>query len=195
VEQVPIVGREDSDGFFEQFLARYDAPAYIRRARQVQDALDQLVSRCRRQREEWLALVRTRLGLLQARAGDWARLRPWLADDAQLDVLRQLHAALEPRLRAPMAPTSSPRVLRRALRELRDSLERFNRRWREFLPTVDRSTVNALREGYNRYYLLEKECAVRSVRVARQGFHPLGPLTTDELAALLPALPVPRLKE
>jgi hypothetical protein len=57
---------------------------------------------------------------------------------------------------------------------------------------VDLSQVNALRDGYNRYYVLEKECASRSPRTARHGFRPLPPLTADDLAALLPPLPVPR---
>jgi hypothetical protein len=116
-----------------------------------------------------------------------------LIDDAQIEVLRQLFTDLEPRLRLPVEPTSSNRKLRRALRDLIPTLERFNQRWREFLPTVDLMPVNQLREGYNRYYLLEKECAVRSVVIARQGFTPLKPLALDDLTALLPPLPVPQL--
>jgi hypothetical protein len=54
--------------------------------------------------------------------------------------------------------------------------------------------LNELRDGYNRYYLLEKECAIRSVALARRGFTPLPPLTLDDLAVLLPPLPVPQLK-
>jgi hypothetical protein len=73
------------------------------------------------------------------------------------------------------------------------SLQRFNRRWQEFLPTVDLTRVNDLRAGYNRYYVLEKECAVRSAALARRGFTPLEPFTTDQLFALMPLLPVPQL--
>ena len=57
---------------------------------------------------------------------------------------------------------------------------------------MDLSAVNELRKGYNRYYVLEKECAVRSARIARQGFAPLPPLTTGDLVAQFPLLPVPR---
>lgn len=56
-----------------------------------------------------------------------------------------------------MAPTTSSRALRRALRELTESIERFNQRWQEFLQGVDVSHVNELRDGYNRWYVLEKE--------------------------------------
>jgi hypothetical protein len=194
MNDIPFLGRDDDRRVLKQFLAHYDAPAFARRARQVQEAFDHLVSHCRRQREEWLSVVRTRLGLLHALAGDWVALRPWLANEDQLRMLWQLQAALDPQLRLPVEPSSSPRKLTRALRELKESIEYFNGRWQGFLETVDLTRVNELREAYNRYYLLEKECAVRSARVARQGFARLHPLTVDDLAALLPPLPVPRLK-
>src|SRR5262245_21524803 len=160
----------------------------------MEGAFEQLLERCRRQRSEWLKMVRTRLGLLHAHAGGWDALRPLLADDGQVTALAALHAELQPRLRVRVGPTTSPRVLGRALRELRESIERFNRRWLAFLPTVDLDEVNQLRDGYNRYYLLEKECAGRSSAVARQGFRRLEPLTREGLAALLPPLPVPVLR-
>jgi hypothetical protein len=194
VDDVPILGRGDDHKLLKTFEAQFDAPAYVRRARQVEDAWESLVHRCRQQRDEWLGMARVRLGLLRGLAGDWAALRPWLANDDQLGVLRHLEALLQPRLRSPVERTSSARALRRALRDLVESLERFNQRWQAFLPGVDLTHVNELRDGYNRYYLLEKECAVRSARVARQGFRRLEPLTTEALASVLPALPVPRLK-
>ncbi len=195
MDDIPILGR-DGDGYiYNQVLAQYDVPAFIRRAHQVQEAFDQLLSRCRQQRKEWLLMVRIRLGLLQALAGDWNVLRPWLIDESQVQVLDDLQASLQPRLRARVQSTSSPRVLRRALRALTESIGRFNNRWHAFLPTVDLTPVNALREGYNRYYLLEKECAVRSPRLARQGFHRLEPLTREQLAALLPPLPIPQVDD
>jgi len=52
--------------------------------------------------------------------------------------------------------------------------------------------VNEAREGYNRYYLLEKECAMRSARLARQGFKRLTPFTLDELMRMLPDLSIPK---
>ena len=61
--------------------------------------------------------------------------------------------------------------------------------------TVNATTVNELRVAYNRYYLLEKECALCLVRLARQGFRRLEPLTVDELSLLLPPLPVPELND
>jgi hypothetical protein len=131
--------------------------------------------------------------MLRALAGDWAVVRTRLQDDQQLDVLRDLHATLEPRLRLSVHRTTSLRKLHRALRELQESLERFNGRWKEFVSGVDLSHINELRADYNRYYVLEKECAVRSPVLARQGFTRLEPFTKEHLLALLPPLPVPRL--
>jgi hypothetical protein len=191
--EVPIAGRNDG-GLMNQFLACYDVPAYVRRARRVQEAFEELLARCRRQRDEWLRMVRVRLALLKALAGDWSRLTPWLADEGETEALGRLDAELAPRLRYAVAPVESGRVLRRAVDELCDSIERFNHRWANYLPTIELEELNALRDGYNRYFILEKECAVRSSRVARQGFRPLAPLTLEELTALLPPLPVPRRK-
>jgi hypothetical protein len=177
-----------------QLIASYGAPAFVRRARRVQDAFDALVAHCRRQREKWLPMVRIRLGLLHALAGAWTRLSPWLAGDEQLAILEDLDTELSPKLRAAPRATASGQKLSRALRELVDSAQCFNRRWSPFLESVDLTELNQLRNGYNRFYLLEKECVVRSPRLARQGYRPLPPMTAGELAALFPPLPIPRLK-
>ena len=71
-------------------------------------------------------------------------------------------------------------------------MERFNRRWLPFVRGLDLTALNAERADYNRYYLLEKECAVRSPHIARQGYRPLDPVTHDDLLAALPPLPVPK---
>jgi hypothetical protein len=195
MEDLLILGRDDDRYLFKQFLGHYDVPAYVRRAVRVQEVYRQLVHRCQSRREEWLATVRTRLAMLHALAGEWTALRTWLADESQLQVLHEMHFSLEPQLRVPVGPTTSGRQLRRALHELTESIGRFNARWHEFLRGVDLSPINELRDGYNRYYLLEKECAMRSAQLARQGFERLEPLTHDELMSLLPPLPVPRIKE
>ena len=192
MDEVPIPGVDDRDAF-KTFVSIYGGPAYIRRAREVEGALEHVLARCRKQRDDWLTMVRLRLGVLKALAGDWPPLAPLLADEEQLGHLEQMHADFAPQLRTPVAATSSPRRLRRALHELRESIELFNRRWLAYLSRVDLSWVNELRDGYNRYYIVEKECAVRSPRLARVGFQRLEPLTTESLLVLLPPLPVPAL--
>jgi hypothetical protein len=193
VSEIPIP-REDGRQAFNELLALYDGPAYLRRARRVQAAHEQLLEQCRGQRDEWLALVRVRLGTLRGLAGTWEALAPHLADEGQVRLLDELWEALDPHLRLPVEPTTSARVLREAVRELGESVERFNRRWLEFVRGLDLSAVNAERANYNRYYLLEKECAVRSPFVARAGYTPLDPLTHDDIQAALPPLPVPGLR-
>jgi hypothetical protein len=195
MDELVILGRDDDRHSVKRFLAHYDAPAYVRRARQLEQAFESLLSRCRQQREEALRMVRMRLRALRALAGDWNAFRPWLKDEQQISILRDLPTLLEPQLCLSPGPSSSSRALRRALQELCGSIDHFNRRWQEFLHSVDRAPVNELRDGYNRYYLLEKECALRSARLARQGFQRLQPLTVDELTAHLPLLPVPQLAE
>lgn len=195
MEEIPSVPQEDLEGrALRETLVMYDGPAYMRRARRVKGAFDNLLAQCQRQREEWLKMVKVNLGLLYAQAGSWDRLLPLLADEHQLNVLQELYQNLQPRLRAHIAPTSSVRALGQKLNELRASMERFNRRWTTYLQSVDLSTVNELRDGYNRYYVLEKECAVRSHQIARAHFEPLPPLTTDDLFTHFPLLPIPGLK-
>jgi hypothetical protein len=194
VNEIPIPSREDGRQTFNEILAYCDGPAYLRRARRVQAAWDQLLAYCRHQRDEWLAMVRVRLGTLHGLAGAWEALAPHLADEGQVCVLEELCAALDPRPRLPVGPTTSARALRAAVRELGDSAERFNRRWLEFVHGLDLTPVNEERANYNRYYLLEKECAVRSPFVARAGYKPLNPLTHDDILAALPPLTVPALR-
>ena len=57
---------------------------------------------------------------------------------------------------------------------------------------VKLDAVNDLRDGYNRYYLIEKECAIRSPTLARRGFVRLEPLKHENLFEALPLLPLPR---
>jgi hypothetical protein len=194
MDDSPILGRGEEDQIFNRVLGHYDAPAYIRRARAVQDGLDQLLTHCRQRREDWLPMVRMRLGILAALAGQWRELETYLADKKQVEVLQNLALLLTPKLRIAISVTHSPRRLEEALRALANSIERFNARWMTYLSGLDLGPINELRQAYNRYYLLEKECAVRSVRLARQGFQRLDPLTTEDLFRLLPPLPVPRLR-
>jgi hypothetical protein len=195
VDEITIISRDDEKNILNRFAAHYDAPAYARRALRVQQAYEELLSRCRRKRDQWLEMVRLRLGVLRALAEDFSRLSLVAAATEQIDTLRGLHDELQPRLRVPVRPTSSIPQLRQALQDLDQSILRFNRRWHKFVHELDLTAINQLREGYNRYYLLEKECAVRSVRLARQGFARLAPLRAEDLIALLPLLPVLHLHE
>lgn len=127
-----------------------------------------------------------------ALAGSWERTRPVVAGDDDVELLARLHAEIGTPLRAPPAATTAVHRHRQALKGLIGSLETFNRRWVRHVPTVDLSAANRAREEYNRYYLLEKECAVGAARSARDGFRLLEPLTVSDLTAAIPPLGVPR---
>jgi hypothetical protein len=193
MDEIPVLGHPE-DKLLKQLLAHYGVPAYARRALEVQEAFEQLQNHSRARREEWLQMVRLRLGRLYALAGSWDRLRPWLTNKDQILELQELHTKLKPHLRGQVARAHSSRVLYHSLDELKESIARFNRRWLAYVRQVDLTRVNHLREHYNRYYVLEKECALRSPRLARQGFVRLAPITTADLEKLLPPLPELQLK-
>jgi hypothetical protein len=188
MEEAPILGSSREQKIFNQVIALHGAPAYIRRAQKVQAAWDGIVEQCQRQRNQWLSMVGMRLAVLRALAGEWTSLAAVIPDPAALDPMVTLHREIQPRLRHPVQPTTSQRLLRAAFRELIQSLKYFNQRWGAYLVGIDLTEVNSLREDYNRYYVLEKECAVRSPMIARQGFQRLPPATLQDLQALFPPL-------
>jgi hypothetical protein len=192
MDEIAISSRDSDSQAFQYMVATYNGPAYARRARAVHAAFEHLLARCRKQRDEWLTFVRISLGMLHALAGSWDAVRPLVRDDESLDLLRRMHDELRPVLRITVDPTTSRRALRGTLAELIEGLERFNRRWNEYVVTVDLAGVNELREGYNRWYVLEKECALRNVATARAGFERLPPLTTADVLRHLPPFGVPR---
>ncbi|MCS6977398.1 MAG: hypothetical protein NZM31_10380 [Gemmatales bacterium] len=191
MEDLTIPEGGNADRLAKTVMARYDGPAYMRRARQMELAIEALHRQCQTTRDEMLHLVRHRLGLLLEMAGSWQALVPHYIDTPQAEVLRQLGP--EPHWDA--APSGKPKVspsrLRSALHELCEAIAWFNLRWLEFLQGLDLDTVNGLIAGYNRWYVLEKECAVGSIRVARQGFRPVPPITREDLKNRYPPLPLP----
>jgi hypothetical protein len=194
MHDVAIAGSDDDGRLFNQILAHYGAPAYIRRARQVEDAFDQLVNQCARQRREWLKTARSRLSVACSMTNDNNELLPLLADASQLLTIAHLCAQLDVvSIRREGHP--SVRSLRRQLQELRMSIVRFNQRWLAYLEGLDLTGINQLRDAYNRYHLLEKECAMRSARLARQYYRPLDPVTAERLLVVFPLLPVPELRK
>ena len=62
MDEIPILDRDEEAQILKRFVAHYDAPAYMRRARQAQEAFDQMLEHCRHERDELLQMVRLRLG-------------------------------------------------------------------------------------------------------------------------------------
>jgi hypothetical protein len=176
----------DERGLLQQLTAMFDAPAYIRRARHVERAYEDLIERCARKRMALLAGVRLHLG--------------WIFRSAKTDELLQCGVEVaesiavvtrESGWRQRENVTSNRLISNSSLCDLQASIARFNRRWSAFLEQLDLSEINRLRDGYNRYYLLEKECAVGSERLASLTFRRLEPVTIDELRDRFPLLPMP----
>jgi hypothetical protein len=169
-----------------QLLAQYGAPAYIRRARQTELAYEDLLDRCRTQRREWQRGIRRVLAAL-LRAEALAEIERCQGQDS-VRWLRILHATLEP---PELAPDSNRtrRSVRGQWRDLRRNVDRFNRRFATFLDRLDLTELNRLRDGYNRYFLIERECAIGAERMAGMSFRSLPPVTREELRMLFPMLP------
>jgi hypothetical protein len=186
---VPSGDAAGEQRLWRQLQAAGGVPAFALRAQRTEQAFQTLLEQCRQQRTLYLRGVRWAFLRLRCLAAEPAALLPLLRDAAQLDTLALIEKEAGP---WPVCPgrKASPARQRRALEELCQAIERFNRRWRNYLEQLDLTPLNALREDYNRYYLLEKECFLGSPRLARQGFQPLPPLTVDELLRLLPLLPM-----
>jgi hypothetical protein len=105
--------------------------------------------------------------------------------------LLRLHSEWKSRLRHSVKPAKSVAEARRALSLLADSFAHFNRRWTEYVERLDFGPINLVRERYNQFYLIEKECAVRSVKTAQKGFARLAPLGSADFYRELPLLMIP----
>ncbi|HEY2157316.1 MAG TPA: hypothetical protein VGH33_16935 [Isosphaeraceae bacterium] len=179
----------DVETELKELLGLFDAPAFARRGMDLEHALARLDARCRRERDAMLEMVRLRLK-------QWAGVAsgPETAEDVftrRIDGLWPLADAPPPVWCDRPAPA---RKLRSAARELVASVERFNGRWGRFLDGLNYEPINGLIERYNRYYLLEKECTLRSARLAARHFEPKPRVTGETLRERHPTLPVPELK-
>ena len=59
---------------------------------------------------------------------------------------------------------------RTVARDLIASVERFNKRWGQFLEALNLDPINQMIDQYNTYYVLEKECVMGSPRLAARHF-------------------------
>ncbi len=191
MDDLIVLEGSNSDRLAKAVLARYDGPAYLRRAKQMELAIAGLHQKCQEARLEMLHLVRLRLNTLMAAAGSWEVLVPDYINPSAADFLRELLGPATPETAVARPVVGSAGRIRQALEELRDAIHWFNWRWLGFLQGLDLNPVNALITGYNRWYVLEKECAVGSPRVARQGFRPVPVITLDDLKSRYPPLPMP----
>lgn len=182
--------RNEETELFQQLTRAFDAPAFMRRARNVEAAWQVLIEQCHRQRRKLAEFPMLHLARLIALAGDWERLEVFCSRD-DIAALKAVHEEWSPTLKVPLARAEKHAPIQRALREVADSFERFNARWLAFVRELDLAHINELRDAYNRYYVLEKECATRSARTARAGFTQLRSVTIDDVLREFPPLRVP----
>lgn len=175
----------------DELMYAFDVPAYVRRARGVEDAWNVLLDNCRHARGRLLEMPRMRLAKLFVLGQLAVQDLPDIIADEDLRWLRALHQDWQPQLRAMIKPARSESELERAKTELQLSFRRFNMRWSKHLHELELAPINRLRDNYNRYYLLEKECAVRSARVAQAGFVPLKCVSVADLFEEFPLLRIP----
>ena len=180
---------------FLQFLGEHDTPAFLRRAQGVREAWNSVLQACRVQRDDLLEMPRMRLAVVaETIAHDWDALQDVLLDASIADQLKQFHVDWQPELRVPVQSIAEPKRWSRVIGELAIAFERFNKRWLEFAEEVNLQHVNAARDGYNKYYVIEKSCAFDSDRIGAEGFVELDPVTSADIIQELPLLPVPRLR-
>lgn len=185
-EQVALGGHDPWTRSARKLLGLMDTPAYLRRALRVRDAVQLVHARCQRQRDEWTAGVRLRLALWRRAIEGDANWISCLAP-AEQAALRRLETELGPI--EPPRPGVKAAAPAQAWADLVASVARFNERWHKYLAHVDLVAANRQIHGYNECYLLEKECAFRSARLARLGFQPMPLLSPESLAERYPLLP------
>lgn len=183
-------GRSDDwDSITRSVLGLFDQPAYVRRALRVEEAMDQLRQRAKRQRNEWLSEVRVALAhwdqtcKRQPSAGELLGEHRSSVDELMTSV------GLPAR---PLPPPLWPMSGKRALRNLARAVDSFNRRWLRWIEHVDLGDVNRRVDEYNAHYLLEKECAFRSPMAAARGFVPLQHIDSSWLGRQFSPLPTLR---
>lgn len=170
-----------------QVLGLFDTPAFARRGQQLEQAIAGLDDRCRRERAQRLKPVGSALlAWSSAVSGPGA----WEASGfaGPVDPLWEA-CELAPAWAAREAHGSRRRA---AADALAGAVRDFNARWPAVLESLGLDAVNALIDGYNRFYLLEKECVVGSPRLAARLYRPMPPISLGDLLARFPLLPDPR---
>jgi hypothetical protein len=174
----------------KELMGLFDAPAFARRGRDVEWAVNKTLLLCRQKRLELLEMVHCRLRMWSAATtgpADWP-----LAFQEPIDHIWIIAEAPEPLWKGKKPPT------RKALLQLStglvQSVDRFNTRWLQWVEQLQVDSINRQIDHYNKYYILEKECIVGSTRLAARLYQPQPRIEPDWLLGQFPLLPVPKLK-
>jgi hypothetical protein len=172
----------------KELMGLFDLPAFARRGQDLEATLHRLHLRCRAARRQLLEMVQLRLR-------QWSRAtvgnESWKGIFTNtIEPLWKLAEADPPRWGLSDAPEKRRQVI---ARDLIAAVERFNRRWHQFVDRTNLVPANFVIDQYNRYYVLEKECVIGSARLAARHFTPVARRTKAMLLEEHPTLPVPEL--
>jgi hypothetical protein len=187
-----LIGAGDGE-LSSKVLARSDTPAHVRRGLRLENAIETLYQGLAARRKEVGQGLALTVRLLVRELTGLEDLRSHLQSEEDLQIVRQLVDEFSPDCRW-STKKAKDTLVRWRVQELCDSIRRFNQRWARVVQNTDLSEINRLIESYNRYYLLEKECALRSPRLAARNFRPVPPITERTLLERYPLSRLPRLR-
>jgi hypothetical protein len=185
----------DDDYLVKRVLGSFDVPAYVKRGLRLEAEERALLGRCASLRDK--KLLRVKLAVITC----WATLKqpedlsPHCSSPTEFHHLLQLAELVTPERRPLAQRPASPRRIAKRLRQLIDEGQRFNETWRRLLDAIDLGPLNAMIADYNKFGLFERECAMRSVRLAAHGFQTRRPWDRADLFRHFPLLTIPRLNE
>ena len=165
------------------WAAALGVPAFVRRANALEEAMTVLHDRIRVERSRRLRYLHDAARELEASRRAGAALPPWIG--AALDEITGV--GMRFRSGPPASAVPSPRRSAMLARRLRRRILEFNARWSAYLDAVSLDEVRSLQTGYNQWYSLEREFALRGVRMS---FTPVRLLEREDLIRMHPGLPV-----
>ena len=180
----------DEQRAFQQIAGLFDEPAFLRRARTTRNAWEFLLARAERKRKDWLKMPAIKLGRLYMLSDKFRLLSKYVSGEDR-ETLRQQMLELNPKMLRHLPVARDESKIVDELTELIGTYSRFNTRWFAHVCTLNYDRVNELRDGYNKYYVLEKECALMSARTAAAGFQPLLMIGREDVLEVLPLLQIP----
>jgi hypothetical protein len=173
-------------------LGLCEPPAFLRRGMRVDDAEARVDKQCETARLQMLFAVRLRLRSWNRLVHDHPAIRERMSLAAAESVAEIGRTAFLPREAIMIPGPAGWRFLAmRHWRALVLAVEEFNANWKRFLEAFPLDDLHRVIDDYNRYYVLEKECAVRSFHTARRGFTPRKKTAVSDLLERFPPLPAP----
>lgn len=189
---IPLDSRRFVADTEELLLAGYGVPAYIRRARNLELAEQELDARVQRLWFDRVRPVARQVRSLLALVSDDRALWELLDHGRRYPAFREVEALVSRHPdyarfgadRSLFGPTRAARV-----RELCRLIREFNDTWAAAVEGIDLGPVNGLIAEYNRWFPLERECAMRHAFQFRDDFQPRPRIEPAELAIRQPLLP------